>query len=230
MPVNVTSVLSRAAKALSDVDEVRWTQASKLEYFNDGLLEIAVQKPTAFSTTVEIALNVGTLQIVPAAYSGLVRATRNVSGVLDATPRVGGRVITPARQDILNDQFLDWHNPSSVPFGRITSHVIADEMHPRQFYVFPGNDGTGIIEAIVSLIPTPITGAVNANTTAPIDQVYFNALADYVASRCYGEDMILNGSAQRAQVHYGLFQAALGVRVGIEGAQNVNTTNKETGQ
>jgi len=225
MPVNVQSVLSRASKALSDVAQVRWTEASKLDYFNDGLLEIAIQKPTAFSRTVEIELAIGTLQT-----PGLVRATRNVTGVLDATPRVGGRVISPARQDILNDQFLDWHNPTIVPFSRVTMHVVADEFEPRQFFVFPGNDGTGIIEAVVSLIPTPITGAIDANTTAPLDQVYFNALADYVTYRCYAEDMILNGAPQRAQAHYGLFQAALGIRMNIEGAANVNTTNKEAGQ
>lgn len=229
MPVNVTSVLSRASKALSDVAQVRWTEASKLEYFNDGLLEIAIQKPTAFSRTVEIELEVGTLQAVPAEYAGIVRATRNVSSLLAATPRVGGRAISPTRSDILNDQFLDWHDPMTVPYGKITMHVIADEFEPRQFYVFPGNDGTGIIEAIVSLIPETI-GTFDANTTAPLDNVYHNALSDYVTYRCYAEDMILNGAPQRAQMHYSLFQSALGIRQNIEAVANVNSTNKEAGQ
>jgi hypothetical protein len=226
MPVNVAEVLSRAAKALSDVDEVRWTAETKLDYFNDGLLEIAVQKPSAFARTVEITLDEGTLQSVPEAYSGLIRAVRNVAGEQGATPRVGGRAITPARRDILNDQFLDWHDPALVPFARIVQHVVADEFEPRQFYVFPGNDGEGIIEAIVAMIPTPIEGPIASNTTAPLDRVYFNALADYVTYRCYAEDMILNGAPQRAQAHYGLFQTALGIRLDIEGAANVNTTNR----
>lgn len=225
MPVNVANVLSRAAKALSDVDEVRWTAAAKLDYFNDGLLEIAVQKPSAFSRTVEIELAAGTLQTVPEAYSGLIRAVRNVTGDVGATPRAGGRAITPTRRDILNDQFLDWHSAAVVPFARTVQHVIADEFEPRQFYVFPGNDGTGIIEAIVALIPD----AVAANATAPLDRIYFNALADYVAYRCYAEDTILNGSVQRAQAHYQLFQQALGIRQNIEGAANVNTTNNRAG-
>ena len=225
MPVKVADVLSRAAKALSDIDNVRWTNASKLEYFNDGLLEIAVQKPTAFSRTVELELVEGTLQTVPEAYSGLVRVVRNVEGAAGTTPRAGGRVVTPARRDILNDQHLDWHNPVNVPFSRIVQHVCADEFEPRQFYVFPGNDGTGIVEAIVSLIPELIE-SVGAETTAAIDRTYFNALTDYVAYRAYAEDMILNGAPQRAQAHYQLFQAALGIRQNIEGVANVNTANK----
>lgn len=222
MPVNVADVLSRASKALSDVDEVRWTAATKLDYFNDGLLEIAVQKPSAFSRTVELQLVAGTLQTVPEAYSGLIRAVRNVTGSASATPRAGGRAITPTRRDILNDQFLDWHSAAVVPFSRTVQHVIADEFEPRQYYVFPGNDGTGIIEAIVALIPSPVA----ANATAPLDRVYSNALADYVAYRCYAEDTILNGSVQRAQAHYGLFQQALGIRQDIEGVANINTTNR----
>jgi hypothetical protein len=225
MPVNVADVLSRASKALSDVDEVRWTAASKLEYFNDGLLEIAVQKPSAFSRTVELPLAAGTLQTVPEAYSGLIRAVRNVTGDAGATPRAGGRAITPTRRDILNDQFLDWHSAATIPYARTVQHVIADEFEPRQFYVFPGNDGTGIIEAIVALIPDAIASPITSATTAPLDRVYFNALADYVAYRAYAEDTILNGSVQRAQAHYQLFQQALGIRQGIEGAANVNTTN-----
>lgn len=230
MPVSVADALSRASKVLSDVDEVRWTEASKLEYLNDGLLEISVQKPTAFSRTIEISLAVGTLQSVPEAYSGLVRAVRNVVGVADATPRVGGRVITPARRDILNDQFQDWHSADSVPFSRVVQHVVADEFEPRQFYVFPGNDGNGIIEAIATLIPSNITGAITSSTEAPLDRVYFNALVDYIAYRCYAEDMILNGAPQRAQAHYSLFQSALGIRQDIEGVANVNTTNRRAGE
>jgi hypothetical protein len=226
MPVNVASVLSRAAKALSDVDEVRWTGASKLEYFNDGLLEISVQKPSAFSRTIEMQMTTGTLQTVPAAYSGLIRAVRNVAGSAGATPRAGGRSITPTRRDILNDQFLDWHSAATVPFSRIVQHVVADEFEPRQFYVFPGNDGNGIIEAIVALIPDAIDAPVTSATEAPLDRTYFNALADYVAYRCYAEDTILNGSVQRAQAHYQLFQQALGIRQDIEGVANVNTTNR----
>lgn len=229
MPVNVANVLSRAAKALSDVDEVRWTQASKLEYFNDGLIEVSVQKPSAFSRNVEIALAQGTLQAVPADYSGIIRAIRNIQGAIDATPRVGGRVITPARQDILNDQFLDWHDVATVPFSRVVQHIVADAFDPRTFYVFPGNDGTGIIEATVSLIPSAIASPIDANTTAPLDNTYFNAMADYVAYRCYAEDAILNGTTQRAQAHYSLFQGALGIRQDIEGVANVNTTNDGAG-
>ena len=145
-----------------------------------------------------------------------------MTGSAGATPRTGGRAITPTRRDILNDQFLDWHSAAVVPFTRTVQHVIADEFEPRQFYVFPGNDGTGIIEAIVALIPTPVA----ANATAPLDRLYANALADYVAYRCYAEDTILNGSVQRAQAHYGLFQQALGIRQDIEGSANVNTTNR----
>jgi hypothetical protein len=226
MPVNVTEVLTRAAKALSDVDEVRWTADTKLDYFNDGLLEISVQKPTAFSRTVELALAAGTLQTVPDAYSGLLRMVRNVTSAAGATARTGGRSITPTDREILDAQFIDWHDPATIPFSKDVQHVIADEFEPRQFYVFPGNTGSGIVEAIMAQIPDPITGTITASTQAPLDRSYANALADYVCYRCYAEDAILSGTTQRAQAHYSLFQSALGIRQDIEGAQNVNTTNQ----
>lgn len=221
MPVNVAEVLSRTARTLSDVDQVRWTAATKLDYFNDGLLEISVQKPTAFSRTIEMQLSEGTLQEVPAAYSVLIRAVRNITSAAGAATRAGGRTITPTRSDILNDQFPDWHNPANVPFARTVQHVVADEFEPRQFYVFPGNNGAGLIEVIAAAIPEPVA----ASGTADLDRIYANALADYVAFRCYAEDIILNGASQRAQAHYALFQSALGVRQDVEGAANVNTTN-----
>lgn len=225
MPVNVQDVLTRASRTLTDVDQVRWTHAVKLTYFNDGLLEIAVQKPSAFARTIEIQLVAGTLQTVPDQYSSLIRVTRNIKGAAGASQRVGGRSVTPARRDIINDQYPDWHDPDNVPFSRNVQHVMADEFEPRQFYVFPGNNGSGLIEAIVGLMPARIASPITAGTTAPLDLIYFNALHDYVVYRCYAEDMILNGAGQRAQAHYGLFQSALGIRQDIEGVANVNTTN-----
>ena len=219
MPVHVQTVLDRAAKSLSDVDGIRWPAATKLDYFNDGLLEIAVQKPSAFSRTVELELVEGTLQAVPDEYSTLIRVVRNVDT---------GRVVTPARRDVLNDQFLDWHSPEIVPYSPIVQHVCADEFEPRRFYVFPGNDGTGKVEAILALIPEKIE-AVTSETEAELDRTYANALANYIAFRCYGEDMILNNAPPRAQAHYELFQAALGIRQNIEGVANVNTANRSYG-
>lgn len=219
MPVHVQTVLDRAAKSLSDVDGIRWPAATKLDYFNDGLLEIAVQKPSAFARTVELELVEGTLQAVPDEYSTLIRVVRNVDT---------GRVVTPARRDVLNDQFLDWHSPEIVPYSPIVQHVCADEFEPRRFYVFPGNDGTGKVEAILALIPEKIE-AVTSETEAELDRTYANALANYIAFRCYGEDMILNNAPPRAQAHYELFQAALGIRQNIEGVANVNTANRSYG-
>lgn len=219
MPVHVQTVLDRAAKSLSDVDGIRWPPATKLDYFNDGLLEIAVQKPSAFARTVELELVEGTLQAVPDEYSTLIRVVRNVDT---------GRVVTPARRDVLNDQFLDWHSPEIVPYSPIVQHVCADEFEPRRFYVFPGNDGTGKVEAILALIPEKIE-AVTSETEAELDRTYANALANYIAFRCYGEDMILNNAPPRAQAHYELFQAALGIRQNIEGVANVNTANRSYG-
>ncbi|EDM71053.1 hypothetical protein RAZWK3B_16690 [Roseobacter sp. AzwK-3b] len=225
MPVNVADVLSRAAYALSDVDETRWSAQTKLDYFNDGLLEIATQKPSAFSRTAELPLDVGTLQTVPEGYANLIRVVRNLSNAQGATTRVGGRVVTPSSKEVLNDRFINWHDPDVVPYSKIVMHVMADEFEPRKFYVFPGNDGTGLVEAVLAVIPDTVAGPITSATTAPIDQTYFNALHNYVCYRCYGEDMILNGAPARAQAHYQMFQGALGIKQMVEGVANVNTTN-----
>lgn len=232
MALTAKDVLSRARIVLQDAGSTRWLLPELLDWLNDGLRSIALYKPSAISVTKVLELDEGTYQEL-AEGQQLLRVTRNITSATGTSPRVGGPVITPIAREILDAQLPNWHDTNSVPFSDTVRHVMSDIMDPRAFYVFPGNDGTGKIEATVSKEPTPITVAGDANDidnyteAIPISPIYIDPLIDFVLYRAFSKDMQFAGSAERSIAHYQNFQNALGVRQQTENMANVNTTQSQ---
>lgn len=209
MTFKANEVMSRAATTLQDEDSVRWTAPELLKYLNDGLREIVTLKPNALTKTVELELDEGTLQTLPAQYTVLSRVIRNMTSA-----GVGAGAIRSLDARSIMDSFIPgWQDDNKVPFAKSVVHVIHDMAEPRTFYVAPGNDGTGIIEAVVGAFPNPVTGSgsnVSGYTdTVDLPDTYMNPLVDYVLYRAYSKDARLAGSAARAQAHYSVFRAAV---------------------
>lgn len=214
MTFQAKDVMKRASTILQDEDAVRWTAPELHAYLNDGLREIVSIKPNALSKSVNISLARGTLQALPSEYTVFARVTRNMTG-----PTTGGKAIRPlARREIMDSHMPSWQDPSVMPFAKSVVHVIHDMADPRSFYVVPGNDGTGMIEAIVGRMPQPnvapesVTDQLDFdNYTADVDMpdIYQNALIDYVLYRAYSKDSRLAGAAQRSEAHFTLFRTAV---------------------
>lgn len=233
MALAAQDVLSRARTVLQDAGSVRWSLPELLDWINDGLRAIALYKPSAISETTVIALSEGTYQEL-AEGQQLLRVTRNITSAVDATPRTGGPVITPVAREIIDAQMPNWHDSSAMPFSATVRHVISDIMDPRMFYVFPGNDGTGKIEATVSKEPVkvePLAGDTSDITKyavdLPINPIYQEPLLDFVLYRAFSKDMQMAGSAQRSVAHYQNFMNALNLRQQIENMANVNTPQSQ---
>ena len=202
------NIISRVQDTLQDTTSVRWPEAELLRYINDAQREIVNFRPDASATHANIQLITGTEQDLPSGGLRLIKVTRNMSGT--ASNSTGGRAIRIVDVDILNTQEPDWHNPSvsgDAAHTTIAKHYVFDNDDPRKFYVYPGVAGNSYVEIVYSAAPTDL-GSTSA--TISVDDIFGNAIIDFVLYRAYMKDAEYAGNAQRAQSHYQLFGASIG--------------------
>lgn len=228
MSFTAAEVFQRTETILQDAGAVRWPYPEQLLWLNDAGREVVTLKPNANAKTVELALVAGTKQALPAQYHALLEVKRNLTGAEGA--RVGGRAITTAMRSVMDNLMPNWHDPTFLPYAAMVRHVVDDPLDQATFYVVPGNTGAGVIEAVVSALPTPLAVpsvdsdilAAYAALTVDLPRIYLNPVVDYVLYRSFSKDMAQPGAAQRAGAHYSAFNGALGVKAQAEVNQNVN--------
>jgi hypothetical protein len=220
-------ILKSVGDILLDADYVHWTLPELCGWLNYGLDAITLQKPSASAVTVNVPLVRGPLQTLPANYVSILRPVRNVPGAnADRNPR--------KRISVVSEQSLSQYNPSwddehSVPYTQQAKHFIFDEANPKAFYVYPGNDGTGVLEMVLCAVPAKIAPTGDANklesytAQLPLDETYHDALIDYVLYRAYSKDSQYAGAAQRAALHYQQFANSLGIKLSVEANTSPNT-------
>ncbi|MPZ36676.1 MAG: hypothetical protein GEU95_01215 [Rhizobiales bacterium] len=222
-------LLTRAATVLQDIEHVRWPLPELVRWVNDGMRATVLAKPSANSATVALTLVEGTLQsLVDDAHLLLLRMPRNLK---QASPPIGGRAIRPTNREVLDASEPSWHDRSVVPFKKEVRQYVYDEANPRGFYCYPGNDGTGIVEAVVSLLPTLLTASGDPDVLASysaelgLPETYGVIVLDYVLYRSYSKDDV-GADPGRAQMHYQAFASALGIKLQVEGASSPNSRAK----
>lgn len=227
-------ILQRASITLHDSGSVRWPLPELLLYLNDAMEELALHKPNAVTQTVELTLGKGTWQTVVDPHISLVRVIRNLATLdASASKRTGGIAITVTERMALDLVMPGWQDPSVLAQSAVVNHIIQDLADPRSFYVVPGNDGTGTIEAVVAVKPAaivepgnPLDIASYAIDITDVPMIFKNALTDYVLYRAYSKDSTDPGAAQRSQAHYQLFANAIGLKQQTDAITNVNTTGQ----
>lgn len=240
--IKASEIFTSASILLNDEDFVRWPLTERAKWLNEAVEAILIAKPDASSKSVVLSLDEGTLQKVSIEGDQkpyrLLSITRNVTLKEDET-RVGGRVIRPTTAAILDANEPNWHSKSAVPFKRDVRQYVFDDVNPLEFFVYPGNDGTGLVEAVVSFIPDVITVVATGEDEDPADpenieswevdiplpRPYSVPLLDYLLYRCQAKDDT-SGNAGRAMSHYNQFAAALGLKVQSEQATSPNARPK----
>lgn len=229
MTILASDIISRAQTIVQDTTGVRWPYAELLNWLNDGQREVAVYKPSATAANVALTLVAGTLQSIGAGGLALLRITRNLKTPI-TTPRVGGRAVRVVDRDVLDSQHSQWHDPTVFVYAKEVKHFCFDDVDPTNFYVFPGNDGSGALEAVISRSPVDVVavGDVNVLTSyrqaITIPDIYSNVLLDYVLFRAYSKDADYAGNAERSGTHYQLFTNSL-----VAKSQNEATVNPNVG-
>lgn len=211
-------VMARARVILQDEDSIRWPLPELCDWLNDGMLELLRQAPSVFAETMTLPLATGARQALPAGVYRLLRPLSNApTQQSDRAPRVS---ITVADRAMLEAYVPDWQ--AERRRKQQVRHVMFDEADPRGFFVYPVNDGTGALLAVVARYPAKIAPTGDAGALAsygaalPVDEPYAVALVDYVAYRAFSKDAQVAGAAQRAQAHYGLFGSAINVALGTD--------------
>jgi len=202
------NLLSRIQDTLQDTTSVRWPEAELLRYINDAQREIVNFRPESSATTTNVQLVSGTKQALPSGGLRLIKITRNMNGT--SSSATGKRAIRIVNVDILNTQEPDWNDPTvsgDAAHGTVVKHYIYDEDDPRNYYVYPGVSGKAYVELVYSAAPTDLA---NTSATISVDDIYANAIIDFVLYRAYMKDAEYAGNAQRAQNHYQLFTASIG--------------------
>jgi hypothetical protein len=227
--MKASEILDRARRLVMDETSVRWPLAELCMWLNDGQREIALQKPSASSDNRVVALVAGTYQTIPAGAITLLRLVRNIKAVAGSV-RTGGSSISVVARALLDAQNRDWHDGTITPFRKDVRHVIFDEEDTRSFYVYPGNDGTGQVEAVLSIDPAPIVIAGGASATLlasyaidiSLPAIYANALLDYVCYRAYAKDAQYVGNTNRAALHFQQFANSIGIKFNQEALNSPN--------
>ena len=220
------NLISRIQDILQDTTSIRWPEAELLRYINDAQREVCNLRPESTATTANVALVVGTKQTLPSGGLRLIKVTRNMSSA--AGSATGKRAVRLVDADILNTQEPNWHDPTVSGDGAHTTtvkHYIFDEDDPRAFYVYPGASTTStFLEIVYSGAPTDLA---NTSATISVDDIFANAIIDYVLFRCYLKDAEYAGNQQRAGTHYQLFAGSLGA--GGQAQFNVSPNQDQMG-
>lgn len=216
--ITAQSILDKAGIILQDTTGVRWPVGTEqLGWLNDGQREVVLIRPQASVTNAAVQLTSGaTKQTLPATGIMLIDVTRNMG----AAGITAGRAIRLVSREVLDAQSPTWHSDTNS--DGVIKHFVYDPRDPKTFYVYPKAPATTwYVELVYSSSPSDVS---TLGGTISIDDIYANALLDYVLYRAYSKDAEYAQNAQLAAAHYAAFQNALGVKTSQEVAQNPNLT------
>lgn len=205
--VKVIDLIDRAESILQDTTNVRWGQQELLDHLNDAQREIVLFRPDANPVNESFTLAQTSKQTLPSAALRLIDVYKN------ASPNSGP--ITNIDRKVLDDQVSDWHAST----GTTVQHYVYDPLDPKTFYVYPIPSGGGHTAMIVySSSPANITIANFSSTTTTItlDDIYANAILDYMLYRAYLKDTEYAGDMNRAGLHHQSFQNSLGIKAQVD--------------
>ena len=221
MAVAVNDVINKVQETLQDTAGIRWSVADELiKWLNDAQNEIALLKPDATSENTTVTLATGTKQSIPSDGNRLLRVMRNMSA---ASGGNGGRAIRVVARDVLDTQTPTWHDPAvtgDAAHTNVVKNYIYDEQDPKNYYVFPGVSGNTYIEIVYSKNPATVSAGGNLS----VDDMYANAVQNYILYMAFMKESEAAGNAQRASSHYNLFTAAITGKAQID---TITTPNIE---
>lgn len=226
MAIAASTIIGKAQILLQDPDATRWPLAELVGWFNDAQREVLLHRPEANAVTESFQLAQGVQQTLPASGVCLINVTRN----LGYSANGSGRPIRAVSREVMDAQNPSW--PFDPAFSAPTSGTLTaahgarnfmySPLVPKKFSIYPQapNPATNAwyIEINYSKLPTDIAlsgGAVAGNLG--IDDIFANAIVDYVLFRAYSKDAEYAKNAQLAVAYYTSFANAVGItRAGVQ--------------
>lgn len=94
-----------------------------------------------------------------------------------------------------------------------------DPRNPKEFYVYPPNDGTGVVRAVYTRLPDPLQTIAQIGSEVawgaqelPIPDEYAEAIANFVLHRAFSKDTEWARDDKRALHHFELYLEMIGVK------------------
>jgi len=121
----------------------------------------------------------------------------------------------------LDDQRKGWYGETQTV--NIEEYMF-DARQPREFLVYPPATTAARLEVAYAQVPSPHTltdeqlGSAATTEVIRIDDIFANALLDYMLFRAYTKDAEQASNAARAVAHYQAFQNSLGVSAQVNAA------------
>lgn len=205
-------IMERAAKTLQDPGYVRWTQPEMLDWISEAQVAIA-RNPGAYSKTKVIQLSEGTRQELPDDAWGLVTVVCNVDE--DGTPLLPVRLVT---RSLLDTVVPRWHLMAERPE---VENYTYDDRFPKQFYVYPPNDGEGHVEVVYMGIPKDVE---SPDQELELDDTFVPALINYVLFRATSKESDYSAGVNSAQQYFSAYSSELSAAL----SQRQGTTPTKT--
>ena len=211
MTVAAATLINRIAAQLVDINNVKWSRASLLDWLSVGQRMIVVIQPSASNTIEVVQLVAGSRQAIPPNGWMLLDVLRNM-GVGGTTPGRAIRLISRKLMDSFNP---DWHSDAA---SDPVYNYLFDPQDQMAFFVYPPSTGNNHIEINYSALPAPLTSETQ-NIFVP--DAYEEALNHYVMFRALSKNAEFAGSPE-ASKYLDLFNATVGAKVTAEEANNPN--------
>ena len=202
MTVKVDDIFRRVSTVLQDADKVRWNDDELMDWLNDAQKEIVLQRPDAHVVNEEFACVAdSSKQEIPVQGLSLIDVVRNVGG--------SDEPVTLIARDTLDTTVSTWHK--SDPTTDIENYV-HDVRYPKVFYLYPRPATGAKIEIVYSTPPAKI---VDPDGNIGLDDVYQNAIIDYMLYRCYAKETDAQ-NMQLSAVRFNSFANSLGLKTKID--------------
>ncbi|MGB2065132.1 MAG: DUF6682 family protein [Marinomonas gallaica] len=198
--VSSNEILQRVNKLLNDPGYTRWPKDELLNYLNDAQRAIVLRRPDSYTVdTDDFTCVEGTKQLLPVDALKLIDVTRNESGKA---------IRGPYNRQVLDDNYDTWYA------GKTAQEVelyIYDERNPKTFYVYPGVVAGINLTLVYSKAPPAIdTTGNDAGEVIALDDVYVNAIIEWVLYRSYMKDAEYAANPNKSQMHMNAFKSQLG--------------------
>lgn len=198
-------IVDRARIVLHDAAGTRWPDSELVLWINDGCKYIAIARPDACAVNASMSLAAGSKQSIAALNPPGVR-------LLDVVRTAAGRAITIADRQELDTWRPTWHADTAGP----TENYVYDNRDPQNFYVWPPATAGDQIHIIYSRVPLEITTGQLGSTDLSINDLYADAMLNYVLFRCYAKDAEETHNADLASLYLQACNASLGIKTGAD--------------
>ena len=198
--VTSNEIMQRVNKLLNDPGFTRWPKDELLNYLNDAQRAIVLRRPDSFTVDIDdFSCTSGVKQTLPADALKLIDIPRNASG----------RAIRgPYNRQVLDDNYDTWYAGNTANEVEL---YIYDERNTKTFYVYPGVTIGIQLTLVYSKAPPAIDSAANdAGEVIALDDVYVNAIIEWILYRAYMKDAEYAANPNKSQMHMNAFRSQLG--------------------